>query len=274
MLPKWIYRAVCIFEFAGYWMRFVCVLVMFAIAFDLPTTASTAAEPVAGRVDTKTGTGSPLIADCTETVIMPSPLSPRPRLRRATLSSKPTLRHRHRHHLRPHKHVKAKAKARARTHLKRKAIHHRRRPAPRPKAVPRAILHRVTYTSPLCAERSPVLNHMLGLPEYAVTQPPVPADRAAGDVLPTFIALPPFVGGGPGPVIGPVGPGPIVLWPPIPPIFPVGPGPVGPPPGPPVAPPVTPPVSSAPEPSSWAMMLMGMMLVGGSVRRRTPAKAA
>lgn len=134
-------------------------------------------------------------------------------------------------------------------------------------------MHRVTYASPLCGERSTVLNDMIGLP--GITQPPVPADSAPGYVLPTFIDLPPVTGGGPGPVIGPTGPGPIVIWPPIGPIFPVGPGPViVQPPGPPVTPPVTPPVSSAPEPSSWSMMLIGFMLVGGRIRRRAVRKAA
>ena len=113
---------------------------------------------------------------------------------------------------------------------------------------------------------------MLGLPGYDVTQPPVAAETAA-EALPPFIALAPVIG--PPPVTGggggPTGPGPIIF-----PVYPPGPGPIviG-PPGPPLTPPVTSPlVPAAPEPSSWAMMLTGMMLIGGSLRRRARPSVA
>lgn len=256
-------------------MRFVCVLVMCALALDLPTIASVAAQTVPTSVDSKTvrtpRSGSPLLVDCPETVIIPSPLSPRPALRRATFASKPSLRHRHRHHVRPHRKAKPKAPHRAR-HGKHKAARHGHRHAPHRHAPRRAILRRVTYASPLCGERSTAINDMLGLP--GVAAPAVAEDSPPGDVLPTFISLPPLIGGGPGPVIGPTPVGPIFPLGPGP-TFPVGPGPIIiQPPGPPITPPVSPPVSSAPEPSSWATMLIGMMLIGGSFRRRAVLRAA
>jgi len=128
-------------------------------------------------------------------------------------------------------------------------------------------VHRVTYASPLCGQRSEIINDMLGLP--GVTQPPVAAESTGNNgLIPIFIDLPPIIGFGPGPLIigGPIGPGPITF--PGGPTYPPGPGPIiiappG-PPGPP-GPPVTSPV---PEPASWAAMLIGMMLLGGGMRRR------
>jgi hypothetical protein len=267
---------------------------MLALALDLPATASIKAPAIPAQVENNTvstgsPTKSPLIADCIETAIVPSPLAPRPTLRRATFAAKPSLHHRHharphkKHHARPHKkskpraHRAASARHGKATHVRHTAAHrhgprhvHRRthRPAAHRPAPARPVLHRVTYASPLCAERSTVLNDMLGLPDYLVTQLPVAADSTQeADLLPIFIDLPPVIG-------GPVGPGPIAPWPPVVPIFPVGPGPIVilPPGPPPITPPVTPPISPAPEPSSWAMMLVGMLLVGGSLRRRSLRK--
>lgn len=115
---------------------------------------------------------------------------------------------------------------------------------------------------------------MLGLPDYTATQAPIAGDIATRtDLLPVFIDIPPFwtgYGGGGG---GPTGPGPVG------PIFPVGPGPIviiiqppGPPGPPTVITPVTPAPPSVPEPSAWAMMLAGMILVGGAMRRRFPGR--
>jgi len=131
-------------------------------------------------------------------------------------------------------------------------------------------VHRVTYASPLCGQRSQIINDMLGLP--GVTQPPVAAESVTDTgPLPVFIGVPPTIGGG----SGPTGPGTIIF--PGGPIYPPGPGPIiiVSPPGPPGPPsPPGPPVTSpVPEPASWAAMLIGMMLVGGSMRRRG-AKAA
>ena len=256
-------------------MRLVRVLVAFALVLDLPMTASASVPNVSPAVEKAhpseaRGGQSPLLADCAETVIMPSPLSPRPALRRATYAAGPTRPRRH--------HVRPKRKApvhRVIRHAPHKTVHHRHRhPISHRPADRRAVLHRVTYASPLCAKRSEVINDMLGLPEYDVTQPPIVADSTP-DNLPAFIDVSPVFGPDTGGGGGPTGPGPVII-PPIGPIFPPGPGPIiiGPPgpPGPPVTPPgppVTPPVvSNAPEPSSWATMLMGMALIGGSVRRR------
>jgi len=261
-------------------MQWVGVLVAFALVLDLPVGAQ---APTGNRSATAKGRvfrvhdagahggKSPLLADCDETVIMPSPLSPRPPLRRATYSARPTRPHHP--HIRPKRHVTHKHFVH---HARHQSAHHRRRPAAHRPAGRRAVLHRVTYVSPLCAKRSEAINQMLGLPGYEVTQPPIAADSTP-DVLPTFVDLPPVIG--PAPIAGggggPTGPGPIVVFPGGP-IYPPGPGPiiVG-PPGPPVGPPVTPPVvSSAPEPSSWAMMLFGMMLIGGTARRRAARRDA
>lgn len=263
-------------------MRLVGVLVAFALVLDLPMIASASVQNVSPTIEkarpSRARDGqSPLLADCTETVIMPSPLSPRPALRRATYAAKPTRPRRH--HARPRRKAPTH---RVIHHARHKAVHHRyrhRRPASHRPADRRAILHRVTYASPLCAKRSQVINDMLGLPEYDVTQAPVVADSTS-DSVPAFIDVLPVIGpeiGGGG---GPTGPGPVIITP-IGPILPPGPGPIiiG-PPGPPVTPPgppVTPPVvSSAPEPSSWATMLIGMALVGSGVRkrRRSARKAA
>jgi len=261
-------------------MRFLCVLMASVLVLDLPVTAAVEAQNVTAKVDNRApaapGPGkSRLIADCTETVIVPSPLPPRPTLRRATFAARPSVPHRHhahaRHKLKPKPHVRHKAVRHGHHHGHR---HGHRRPRHR-SSEPALVLHRVTYASPLCGQRSPALNAMLGLPDYEVTQPPIAADS---DVLPTYIDLPAWVGPGPIGGGGPVGPGPIIGFPggPIIPIYPVGPGPIViiVPPGPPVTPPVTPPVIPlpAPEPTSWATMLIGMMMVGRGMRRSAARK--
>jgi hypothetical protein len=264
-------------------MRAVGAIVALAMLFDFPLTAVVEAQTVAPSVETRGGAGpaprNPLIADCAESVIMPSPLSERPTLKRATYASKPKAPRRHRARAKTHRVVHAKKAPVKRS--ARKVVRPRRPAAHRP-AAHRPILHRVTYASPLCAERSTALNDMLGLPDYDITQPPIAAESLPGGSLPSFIDVPPVIGGGTGPATGggtgPTGPGTITF--PGGPIFPVGPGPiiVGPTPPvvtPPVTPPVvTPPVTppAVPEPSSWATMLMGMLLVGYIVRRRRTAK--
>jgi hypothetical protein len=123
----------------------------------------------------------------------------------------------------------------------------------------------VTYASPLCGERTQTINDLIGLPD--VTEMPVAA--AASDVPNQAFTLPALVGGGgttgpTGPGVGfPTGPGfpggptgPIILVPPVVPPTP---------PTPPVPP--IPPVA-VPEPASWMTMMLGMALVGRSIRRR------
>ena len=257
-------------------MRLGSVFMAFALVVDLPVTAVADAQTMPARVaDTRVAHAaeaqSPLLADCTETAIMPSSLPPRPTLRRATFAH-PLIRH-----------ARPKRKAPAHVVHKRRAVRHAR-PAHRP-ARHRPVLHRVTYASPLCARRSEAINDMLGLPDYDVTQPPIAADSIPGtdDVIPALVDVPPLIGSGPSPITGgpggpdvpggPTGPGPITGVPGIP-TFPPGPGPIVLTP-PDVTTPVTPPVvSNAPEPTSWATMLVGMALIGGSIRRRRAAKAA
>ena len=244
-------------------MRWVGVIVLSALAFDLPMTDSIVGQAVSATIDTQRNSTtradrSPLIADCTETVT-PSPLSRRPVLRRATYAAKPSKPRRHR--------ARVRHKVHHARHMKHKAIHHRHRPLRHPRAHRRPAVHRATYASPLCGQRSEIINDMLGL--SGVAQPPVAAEITADTyLLPTFIDVPPPIGP------GPIGPGPIIF--PGGPIYPVGPGPIiVSPPGPPVTPPVTPPISSpAPEPASWATIVAGMMLVGHGMRRRAAGKAA
>lgn len=270
-------------------MRLFGVLAAVGLVMDVPDIVSASTPPIPLKVDKQSQESvrndgkSPLLADCVETDIVPS--RPHPLLHRASFAAKP--RHHHarpkkrakrrpaKHHVTAKHHVKAKHHAR---HGKHK-VTHRRKTYPRHYPV---ILHRVTFANPLCAKRSPVLNHMLGLPDQEAA--PLIAEDTGPDtagILPPYIDLAPIgvgyapgPGPGPGPFpytpIYPVGPGPIIIFPPPPPPPPVGPGclpggcgPVNPPPPPP--PPVTPP--SVPEPSSWAMMLLGMALVGGARRR-------
>ena len=97
---------------------------------------------------------------------------------------------------------------------------------------------------------APLYNVVAGGPGAPVAAPP----PGGGPVI--FPAIPPPPGGGGG-----------VIFPP-----PVTPPPVTPPPvTPPITPPVVippPPTGSVPEPSTWAMMLLGFAMIGRAVRGR------
>ena len=251
-------------------MRLIGVIVVLALLVDLPLTASLEAQAVSAPVDNKPApqrhsAGSPLLADCPENVVTPSPLSRRPVLRRATYAAKPSPSHRHRARTRLKRHrVHVHHAKRKAAHPRHHAAKHHHRPIRHKRAPRRPIVHRVTYASPLCGQRSEIINDMLGLP--GITQPPVVAESATNTgPLPLFINLPPVIGTGPGPIVFPGGP-----------IYPGGPGPIIiSPPGPPVGPPVAPPISSpVPEPAGWATMLIGLVLVGGAMRRRAATRAA
>jgi len=242
-------------------------LIIFVIGAILPMTAAVEAQDSVRQIpppnDSRSNAGpkSALIADCPETTFMPSPLARRPVLYRATHASRPARPHRHRK-AKPHKRV---------VHHKHRAVRHlahKRHPAPHRRAAQptRARLHKVTYASPLCGERSQTINDLIGLPD--VTELPIAA--AASDV-PTVFDLPALVGSGgttgpTGPGVGfPTGPG----FPggPTGPIFPVPPVVPPTPPTPPVPP--VPPVA-VPEPASWATMMLGMAWIGRTMRRRRP----
>lgn len=259
-------------------MRWVGVIVAFGLVFDLPATGGSGSQAVAATVDNAGGAARhsdnrAALAECTET-ISPSPLSPRPALRRATYAAKPSLPRRARAKRLKRHHARSPHKRHLVRHAKRKPVHHaHHRPAARhPRAARRAVVHRVTYALPACGQRTEMINDLLGLP--GVTQPPIAAESIAATApLPIFIDLPPAIGPGPGPIVvgGPVGPGPIIF--PGGPTYPVGPGPIiiG-PPGPPIAPPISPVTPSVPEPGSWATMLSGLMLVGAMRRRAARAR--
>ena len=248
-------------------------LIIFVIGAILPMTAAVEARDGVGQITppnvfpSNGGPKSALIADCPETTFLPSPLAPRPVLHRATHASRPARPHRHRKAT-PHKKPVVHRKHRAVRHLA-----HKRHPVPHRRAAhpTRARLHKVTYASPLCGERSQTINDLIGLPD--VTELPVAA--TGSDVPNQVFDLPALVGGGgttgpTGPGVGfPTGPGfpggptgPIV---PVPPVVPPTPPT---PPTPPIPP--IPPVA-VPEPASWATMMLGMALVGRSMRRRRPS---
>jgi len=241
-------------------VRLVRILVVLALMIDLPPAFTAETQPdsapqAPAREATHAGAKSDLLADCTETVVRPSPMPPRPVARHAALPSKP---HRH-HRKKTHRVVK-------RAHHKKPHAHHRHRPRKhrRPSAPKPPVFRHLSYASPLCDQPSPAMKAMLGLPE--VTQPPVAAiEEAIPNVV---LALSPVTDIGPVAVTGPVTP--IIDFPPGPglPPGPTGPiilPPIGPPPVPPIVPP------AIPEPAGWATMLTGMMLIGRSLRRRRRA---
>ncbi len=245
-------------------MKLIHVLAASVLILNLPLIAITEAQAAPGDL-TRTALAPKsrstlLAADCKETAIMPAALPARPTQRRATLASRPTRHARKAHKPRKpvyRKHAAAKHRAKHRGH------HGARRPARAPLR-----LHRVTYASPLCGERSSAMNIMLGLPDYTVTLPPEAAIAPA--IEDTLFDLPPVLGdaGGGGGIGGPTFP--IIVFPGWPVILPPV-GPVGPvPPVGPVTPPIPP--GAVPEPATWAMMMLGMVLIGRSMRRR-PLKA-
>jgi hypothetical protein len=89
--------------------------------------------------------------------------------------------------------------------------------------------------------------------------------KPGGPGVPVALTTPP----GGGPVVFPFTPlpgggGGVILPPPTT---------ITPPPGPPIVP-TTPTPSGVPEPGSWAMMLLGFVLIGGALRRKIFVKAA
>ncbi len=255
---------------------------MIAISVNLPLAGVLEAKDGYGQVTSQDKQGpeklSSLFARCADTVVDPSPLSERPVLERATFASKPQ---------RPHTRRKVKArKPRARKAVAHKPAAHKvvrktvararpraiHRPAagigrPPARTAHRPVLQRLTYASPLCGERSHALNELVGLPDVQdVTQSLVVADNVP--VQNQIFTLP---GLGGGTVTTPTGPsGPVIVFP-TGPTFPVGPT------GPVIVPPVgpgTPPTTAVPEPASWATMLLGFLLVGGTIRRRKSLQQA
>jgi hypothetical protein len=243
-------------------MRLLHALIAFSLTANVQAAGAAEGKDKPSRTDqptTRSGTGGALLADCTETVVRPSPLPPRPVLRRATLAGGPTkARHHHRRiakKARPHVHRKHRPR-----HQGHRPVHRRAHHRPAATRSP-PILHRVSYASPLCAERSPAMNTLLGLPPYEVTQTPVAVEPtplgtptiSTPALVEVDLTTPP--------------PAPVIIFP-YTPIYPAGPGPVLVPlgPEPPPPPPALP--RPVPEPGSWAMMLLGILMVGGAIRRR------
>jgi hypothetical protein len=93
------------------------------------------------------------------------------------------------------------------------------------------------------------------------TPAPLTAPLTGGAAPVVFPGAPPLPGGGGGGVIFP----PVVTQPPETP-------PAPPPETPPAPPPGTPTTQLVPEPTSWAMMLVGFALIGGRLRRTGRAR--
>lgn len=120
--------------------------------------------------------------------------------------------------------------------------------------------------------------HERALPKVRHAAPPSPLAAIVGPPPPE--AIPP-VAGGPAPgtplynvVSGPpAAESPPIVFPAMPPPPPGGGGIIGPPVITQVPPPVTPP-PAVPEPGTWAMMLVGFAVIGGTVRFRARAAFA
>lgn len=201
--------------------------------------------------------GSFLFAACRDSASTVSPLGPRPVAARRTLAS--PLPHRVRHRTvrhRPHRHRPVRHVVRRATHAHHPhRIVHRRAVPHRPAAAHRPLYRKVTYASPLCIDRAPVINTLLndlGVPEFLPIAAPAEAlPRQALAALPAGF-------GPPAGVVGDVVP-------------PVPGAPNGGTPGAPGAPccaVATPPVTSVPEPATWGLIVLGFGLLGLAVRRR------
>ena len=173
-------------------MKLVRVLVASLLAINLPLTAMAEAQTATSQINqgAPAAARSPLLAaDCKETSVMPVSLPARPTVRRVTFASRPSHHARAAHKPRkpahrkqgPAKHGPAKHRPK-----------HRRHPAAHRPGPAFARLHRVTYASPLCGERSIAMNAILGLPDYSITQPPEAAD--ATDIENAGLDVPPLFG--------------------------------------------------------------------------------
>ena len=255
-------------------MKILKTVVAFAFCVEvILAPAATAAIDVSDAVRTSSAPGRSLLAaDCTQTASVSSPLPPRPRVGRTTVGSKRPHRVRHRprrhrpvrhaqvhkavvhkkvHHAR--KHVVRKGPARHRPVLAHRPVHHT------PSAAPRRTVRRVTYASPLCFDRAPLIESLLS--PFDVPFAPF-GDQAAVTVQ--NVLSPPDAAVGPVGTTTPVGglvPFTPLFTPPF--ITPNG-GNITPPP-----PPPPPPPPGVPEASTWAMMIVGFSGIGFMLRRRS-----
>jgi len=261
------------------------ISVAFCLECLLPAQGSAAdILPVAGPAPRYAPPGS-LLAGCTETatVTEPKAAATRKPVRRKRTARKPV--HRKTAAARPHKPVKKVVKKSttpvkhkvAHKPTKKRPVHHRRTVAKKP--APRPIVHRVTYASPICEDRAPVINELLGLSDLPVFEGPIlpgPDDEITPKA---FAALPreaPALA--PPPSRFPNFPGVLSFLPPPGGGFPPGGGDT-PPGGGGDTPPggggdTPPPTVAVPEPATWAMMILGMGMAGYAIRRRRRARAS
>lgn len=256
-------------------MRLSRATVAFAFCLECVLSApGTAADVLPAVVTTTPRYAAPgsLLANCTETAMVTEPVkhtARKPAPRRHVAKRKRT--HRKTVAARPHHPVAKKPVVKkAATPVKHKVahkrpVHHRpRHKAVAHKAAPRPIVHRVTYASPICDSRAPVIDELLGLtglPELPPFDGPIlpgPDEETAK----AFAALLPTA---PAPSVFPTQSFPffpgVIGFP-----FPGSPGGGG---GtPPGGGGGTPPTVAVPEPASWAMMILGMGMAGYVLRRR------
>jgi hypothetical protein len=268
-------------------MRLSRATVMFAFCLECVISApGTAADVLPAVVSApRYAPAGSLLANCTETAMLTEPVPAKPAARKPT-PRKHVAKRKHaprktvaaRPHVAAHKAVTKKpihkvvAKKSA-TPVKHKAVHKRpvhHRPRHRAvahKAAPRPIVHRVTYASPICDSRAPVIDQLLGLtglPEL----PPFDGPILPGPDEETAKAFAALLPNAPAPQSFPRQSFPFFPgafgFP-----FPGGPGGGGgdtPPGGGGGGTP--PPTVAVPEPASWAMMILGLGMAGYVIRRR------
>ena len=266
----------------GRTMKILKTDVAFAFCVEvILSPAATAAVDIGDAVRSAPSSGRSLLAaDCTQTASVSSPLPPRPRVSRSTAGSKRPHRARHRprrhrpvRHAQVHKAVVHKKVHHVGKHVVKKRPAHRRpvvahRPSGRgPVAGPRRTVRRVTYASPLCFDRAPMIESLLS----PFDVPYAPLGEQAAVAIQNVLSPPDSP-------VGPVGSTPsgggVVPFTPLftppfitPPITPPGNGGN-------VTPPPPTPGPGVPEVSTWAMMFAGFSGIGFMMRRRRRRKSA
>lgn len=238
-------------------MRLLYVIAVIGLCIDGPLAAAVEVPNSLGHPTAQRGSGDVLLADCSDRPVRVEPLSPRPAVRRHVARPRKRI-HRAVHKHRPRHHI-VKRHVVKRRHVAHRPVHRRRPVVHRPLPVAaRPVVSRATYASPLCGARTASINHMLGLdalPGPITESPYVPvASEVPIDTPPVFTTPgPETTVTGPPPSGGDIFPGGPVI---VTPGTPVGPGTP------------TTPTTPVPETATWAMMLAGMGLVGGALRRR------
>ena len=253
-------------------MRLLRVLATFALTIDLGITAPATAVDIPSYPAPAQGpTGSGWLASgCSDIHTVGETLPSRPVIRHRTLASPLPHRPAKRRHAakRPARHVVKHRTVRHGPVLHRKHALHRKPRHHVRHAHARPTLHKVTYASPLCIDRSHAINALLGLPDVPLNL----LDSGSVDAVPTQLTgtpsgiddyqpsgsvtgpgglggsggfgdvfVPGVTGGGGGGGTGSNGGGTVT--------------------------------TIVPEPATWGMMILGFVFVGAWLRRRRPVAA-